>query len=118
MSSTKMLTLTFRIITLMNEEGKKSWMVKRMWARSDMDKTKDDICDRHVVNDQQGGEEVDDAIIYGDRDWVFAISSSSSGGGGETEIVFLRINLELLLLVVIMIILLVEIKKILNSPIQ
>ena len=62
-----------------------------------MDKTKDDICDRHDVNDQQGGEEVDDAIIDGDRDWVFAISSSS-GGGGETEIVFLGINLELLLL--------------------
>ena len=117
MSSTKMLTLTFRIITLMNEEGKKSWMVKRMWARSDMDKTKDDICERHDVNDQQGGEEVDDAIIDGDRDWVFAISSSG-GGGGETEIVFLGINLELLLLVIIMIILLAEIKKILNSPIQ
>ena len=62
-------------------------------ARSDMDKTKDDICDRHDVNDQQGGEEVDDAIIDGDRDWVFAISSR-----GETEIVFLGINLELLLL--------------------
>ena len=61
-----------------------------------MDKTKDDICDRHDVNDQQGGEEVDDAIIDGDRDWVFAISSS--GGGGEAEIVFLGINLELLLL--------------------
>ena len=76
-----------------------------------MDKTKDDICDRHDVNDQQGGEEVDDAIIDGDRDWVFAISSSG-GGGGETEIVFLGINLELLLLVIIMIILLVEIKKI------
>ena len=81
-----------------------------------MDKTKDDICERHDVNDQQGGEEVDDAIIDGDRDWVFAISSSS--GRGETEIVFLGINLELLLLVIIMIILLVEIKKILNSPIQ
>ena len=79
-----------------------------------MDKTKDDICERHDVNDQQGGEEVDDAIIDGDRDWVFAISSS--GGGGEAEIVFLGINLELLLLVIIMIILLVE--KILNSPIQ
>ena len=116
MSSTKMLTLTFRIITLMDEDDKKSWMVKRMWARSDMDKTKDDICERHDVNDQQGGEEVDDAIIDGDRDWVFAISSS--GGGGEAEIVFLGINLELLLLVIIMIILLVEIKKILNSPIQ
>ena len=116
MSSTKMLTLTFRIITLMDDEDKKSWMVKRMWARSDMDKTKDDICERHDVNDQQGGEEVDDAIIDGDRDWVFAISSS--GGGGEAEIVFLGINLELLLLVIIMIILLVEIKKILNSPIQ
>ena len=111
-----MLTLTFRIITLMDDEDKKSWMVKRMWARSDMDKTKDDICERHDVNDQQGGEEVDDAIIDGDRDWVFAISSSS--GRGETEIVFLGINLELLLLVIIMIILLVEIKKILNSPIQ
>ena len=112
-----MLTLTFRIITLMDEEDKKSWMVKRMWARSDMDKTKDDICERHDVNDQQGGEEVDDAIIDGgDRDWVFAISSSS--GRGETEIVFLGINLELLLLVIIMIILLVKIKKILNSPIQ
>ena len=85
-------------------------------ARSDMDKTKDDICERHDVNDQQGGEEVDDAIIDGDRDWVFAISSSS--GRGETEIVFLGINLELLLLVIIMIILLVKIKKILNSPIQ
>ena len=82
-----------------------------------MDKTKDDICERHDVNDQQGGEEGDDAIIDGDRDWVFAISSSG-GGGGETEIVFLGINLELLLLVIIMIILLVEIKKILNSPIQ
>ena len=117
MSSTKMLTLTFRIITLMDDEDKKSWMVKRMWARSDMDKTKDDICDRHDVNDQQGGEEVDDAIIDGDRDWVFAISSSG-GGGGETEIVFLGINLELLLLVIIMIILLVKIKKILSSPIQ
>ena len=114
MSSTKMLTLTFRIITLMDEADKKSWMVKQMWARSDMDKTKDDICERHDVNDQQGGEEVDDAIIDGDRDWVFAISSS--GGGGEAEIVFLGINLELLLLVIIMIILLVE--KILNSPIQ
>ena len=112
-----MLTLTFRIITLMDEKDKKSWMVKRMWARSDMDKTKDDICERHDVNDQQGGEEVDDAIIDGDRDWVFAISSSG-GGGGETEIVFLGINLELLLLVIIMIILLAEIKKILNSPIQ
>ena len=112
-----MLTLTFRIITFMDEADKKSWMVKRMWARSDMDKTKDDICERHDVNDQQGGEEVDDAIIDGDRDWVFAISSSG-GGGGETEIVFLGINLELLLLVIIMIILLVEIKKILNSPIQ
>ena len=86
-------------------------------ARSDMDKTKDDICDRHDVNDQQGGEEVDDAIIDGDRDWVFAISSSG-GGRGETEIVFFGINLELLLLVIIMIILLVKIKKILSSPIQ
>ena len=65
-------------------------------ARSDMDKTKDDICERHDVNDQQGGEEGDDAIIDGDRDWVFAISSS--GSRGETEIVFLGINLELLLL--------------------
>ena len=97
----------------MDEADKKSWMVKRMWARSDM--TKDDICERHDVNDQQGGEEVDDAIIDGDRDWVFAISSSG-GGRGETEIVFFGINLELLLLVIIMIILLVE--KILNSPIQ
>ena len=117
MSSTKMLTLTFRIITLMDDEDKKSWMVKRMWARSDMDKTKDDICERQDVNDQQGGEEGDDAIIDGDRDWVFAISSSG-GGRGETEIVFLGINLELLLLVIIMIILLVKIKKILSSPIQ
>ena len=83
-----------------------------------MDKTKDDICDRHDVNDQQGGEEVDDAIIDGDLDWVFAISISGGGSGGKTEIVFLGINLELLLLVIIMIILLVKIKKILSSPIQ